>query len=87
MPLPLYICTGTVPTTIFTLPALVELHLQVNNFSGLIEEFHNASGTLFQVDLSSNQLTGTIPTSLLELTALDTIALDSNHFHRDGESK
>jgi len=58
----------------------VELHLQVNNFSGPIEEFHNASGTLFQVDLSSNQLTGTIPTSFLELTALDSIDLGYNHF-------
>ncbi|KAG2573486.1 hypothetical protein PVAP13_7KG256200 [Panicum virgatum] len=72
--------SGTVPATIFTLPALVELHLQVNNFSGPIEEFHNASGTLTEVYLSRNQLTGTISTSFLELTALSTIALDYNHF-------
>ncbi|KAL6868151.1 hypothetical protein ACP4OV_014996 [Aristida adscensionis] len=69
-----------IPASIFTRPTLQQLLLDMNNLSGPIDEFSNASATLTDVDLSSNQLTGAIPTSFSQLKALQVLVLHSNNF-------
>jgi Leucine-rich repeat (LRR) protein len=72
--------SGTIPVTLFTRPAMQELDLWSNNFSGPIGEFHNPSAMLTIIDLGSNQLTGAVPTSFSQLKALAELVLYSNNF-------
>jgi Leucine-rich repeat (LRR) protein len=73
--------SSRIPTTIFTRPALQELLLDTNNFSGPIGEFHNPFAMLSTFDFSGNQLmSAAVPTSFSQLTALTDLYLDSNNF-------
>ncbi|XP_002513300.2 pollen receptor-like kinase 4 [Ricinus communis] len=57
--------TGNIPLSLATLPRLMELRLEGNQFKGLIPDFQQQ--VLKTVNLASNQLVGPIPTSLSKL--------------------
>ncbi|XP_014511797.1 receptor-like protein 12 [Vigna radiata var. radiata] len=71
--------TGTIPSSIFTLPSLHYLHLSNNKFEGQLD-FTNTSYSLQSLDLSGNLLEGSFPISLFELTNLESLSLSSNNF-------
>ncbi|CAL0315041.1 unnamed protein product [Lupinus luteus] len=74
--------SGSVPSSLFTLPSLQELTLSHNLFLGLLEQFPNAtSSALRLIDLSLNKLQGPIPVSLFDLTRLEFLQLSSNQFN------
>uniref|UniRef100_A0A7R9UW43 Uncharacterized protein n=1 Tax=Diacronema lutheri TaxID=2081491 RepID=A0A7R9UW43_DIALT len=65
--------TGTIPTEIGALPAIVQLKLEGNQLSGRIPYcvFHCAAAAQIEVvSLFDNQLTGAIPTEVGLLTQL-----------------
>lgn len=59
--------TGVIPSALASLPKLLELKLDGNQFSGEIPDFKQKE--LQKVDLSSNQLEGSIPESLSKMDA------------------
>jgi Leucine-rich repeat (LRR) protein len=70
---------GTVPTSLFALPALGYLDLSYNDLTGTIPEV-TAGGLqqLISLDLESNNLTGVVPASLLTLPRLHELLLANN---------
>ena len=72
---------GSIPISLFSLPALQKLELSNNRFSSQLKEFSNFSAFLLDtLDLSSNNLEGPIPSSVFELRGLKLLSLSSNNF-------
>jgi Leucine-rich repeat (LRR) protein len=72
---------GSIPVSLFSLPALQQLQLSNNRFSGRLNEFSVVSPNLLKnLDLSSNNLEGSIPKSVFELRGLKILLLSSNNF-------
>ncbi|KAK6152102.1 hypothetical protein DH2020_014737 [Rehmannia glutinosa] len=59
--------SGRIPTTLATLPKLVELMLENNEFEGEIPQFHQ--DRLRELNVSNNELVGQIPQTLSHLNA------------------
>ena len=59
--------TGAIPVSLATLPKLLELKLDGNQFSGQIPDFKQQD--LQKVDVSNNGLEGSIPASLSKMNA------------------
>uniref|UniRef100_A0A2N9I169 Leucine-rich repeat-containing N-terminal plant-type domain-containing protein n=1 Tax=Fagus sylvatica TaxID=28930 RepID=A0A2N9I169_FAGSY len=72
---------GSIPVSLFSLPALQQLQLSNNGFSGRLNEFSVVSPNLLKnLDLSSNNLEGSIPMSVFKLQQLMFLSLSSNNF-------
>ena len=72
---------GSIPISLFSLPALQKLELSNNRFSSQLKEFSNISAFLLDtLDLSFNNLEGPIPSSVFELRGLKLLSLSSNNF-------
>jgi Leucine-rich repeat (LRR) protein len=71
---------GTVPASLFALPALRYLDLSYNDLTGTVPDV-TAGGLqqLISLDLESNNLTGVVPASLLTLPRLLELLLADNH--------
>ena len=72
--------TGTIPTEIGNLQALVELDLDGNDLTGTIPTEIGNLQSLVWLDLDYNDLTGTIPTEIGNLQALEALYLEGNDF-------
>ncbi|XVF29048.1 hypothetical protein REPUB_Repub15cG0086100 [Reevesia pubescens] len=73
--------SGSIHSSLFTLPSLHTLSLWNNQLVGEIAEFHNASSSLIEfLDLGSNYLRGSIPKSILQLPRLERHFIDYNNF-------
>ncbi|KAL0329493.1 UNVERIFIED_CONTAM: Receptor-like protein 18 [Sesamum radiatum] len=73
---------GSIPPSVFLLPALQKLQLSNNKFSGQVGEFSTShSSNLGTLDLSINQLEGPIPESFFKLERLNVLSLSSNLFN------
>jgi hypothetical protein len=66
---------GVLPSSLFTLPRLIELNLDRAQFSGgLSEDFARLNETIEEIILSNNTFTGPIPQSFDVLEYLGTLA-------------
>jgi len=75
--LPLH--AGKIPKSLFALPVLQDLVLIDNQLVGSLEDIPAPlSSPLWQIELSSNQLTGSIPKSFFQLANLRDLGLESN---------
>ena len=74
--------TGTIPSTLGNLSALVSLLLYDNQLTGTIPSTLGNLSALKYLGLSNNQLTGTIPSTLGNLTNLTELDLRNNPTHR-----
>jgi len=73
---------GSIPISLFSLPALQKLELSNNRFSSQLKEFSNISAFLLDtLDLSSNNLEGPIPKSVFELLGLKLLSLSSKNLN------
>jgi Leucine-rich repeat (LRR) protein len=54
---------GTIPSCIWTMPALQTLHLSGNGLSGTLSDLVTSLNSLQDVSLASNRITGTLPLS------------------------
>ena len=70
--------TGTIPTALGDLTALVELNLHNNELSGSIPTALGDLSNLTELDLSHNRLSGSIPTALGDLSNLTDLELAGN---------
>ena len=70
--------TGTIPTEIGNLQALVELDLDGNDLTGTIPTEIGNLQSLVWLFLEGNDLTGTVPTEIGNLQALEELNLDYN---------
>ncbi|KAL2457351.1 Pollen receptor-like kinase 3 [Forsythia ovata] len=59
--------TGAIPSSLVKLSHLIEVHLENNQFSGIIPPFEQP--TLISIDLSNNNLEGEIPPGLVKFKA------------------
>ncbi|RXI01431.1 hypothetical protein DVH24_014780 [Malus domestica] len=75
-----YSFNGPIPSSLFSLPLLVELVLSHNRFSGHLSEFSNAYSNLVNLDLSFNNLEGPIPASIFNFGGFGELSLSSNNF-------
>ncbi|PON43593.1 Tyrosine-protein kinase [Parasponia andersonii] len=60
--------TGSIPSSLSKLSRLIELHLENNQFGGIIPPFDNIP-TLLEINFSNNRLEGEIPESLSRFDA------------------
>ncbi|KAG9129933.1 hypothetical protein Leryth_007064 [Lithospermum erythrorhizon] len=76
--------SGSLPSSIFNLPALAELRLPNNQFSGQIDEIPGGLSIpqprLVSLDMSYNQFNGSVPKYFFEFKELVTLLLLSNSF-------
>ncbi|PRQ44361.1 putative leucine-rich repeat domain, L domain-containing protein [Rosa chinensis] len=73
--------SGTIPSSVVSLPKLETLTLSHNRFSGQLPEFSNTSSPLLEtLHLENNNLEGQIPTSIFNLQGLLYLNLSSNNF-------
>jgi hypothetical protein len=68
-----------VPSCVWMLPNITELHLSGNDLSGSIPNLLNY-GNLTNLDLSCNRFTGTVPQTLQNWTKLRNLNLQNNRF-------
>ena len=61
---------GTIPSSIFTLPAVTNLQLQNNGLTGTLPSNLGMATTLTYLDMSGNRLTGPLPSSVAGLQQL-----------------
>ncbi|KAM5585316.1 receptor-like protein 6 [Rosa sericea] len=69
--------SGTIPSWVYSLPALEYLHLGNNEFTGNIKDFQSLS--LSSLYLSNNKLHGMIPSSIYGLVKLSYLYIYSNN--------
>ncbi|MFQ6667511.1 hypothetical protein Gotur_033505 [Gossypium turneri] len=73
--------SGSIHSSLFTLPSLTTLFLGENHLVGKIDEFPNASSSLIQgLYIGNNYLTGPIRKSILQLPRLEWLYIESNSF-------
>ncbi|XP_058112250.1 receptor-like protein 7 [Magnolia sinica] len=72
---------GSIPSSLFSIQSLQMLGLSINQFSGQLGEFHNASSSQLQIIyLQDNNLQGMIPRSIFQLTRVQVLDVSSNNF-------
>jgi hypothetical protein len=71
---------GTVPSSLFTLPYIIDIDLSNNNLYGTIPTIMNVPG-LARLLLEKNKLTGTIPTAIYQQTLIGILRLGHNHIN------
>ncbi|XWS13369.1 hypothetical protein CRYUN_Cryun36dG0031700 [Craigia yunnanensis] len=73
--------SGSIHSSLFTLPSLQTLDLSKNQLVGEIDEFSNASSSLIEyLCLSNNYLIGSIPKSIFHLSRLESLSIGYNNF-------
>eukprot|EP00698_Gefionella_okellyi_P013240 TRINITY_DN3615_c0_g1_i5.p1 TRINITY_DN3615_c0_g1~~TRINITY_DN3615_c0_g1_i5.p1 ORF type:complete len:5028 (-),score=1048.37 TRINITY_DN3615_c0_g1_i5:200-15283(-) len=78
--LPLNQMSGSVPTSVSGLRALVSLNLYGNSVTGPLPDSLSALSMLTRLDLASNQLSGSIPNSITSIGTLQLLSLSQNMF-------
>ncbi|KAK2432769.1 receptor protein [Trifolium repens] len=73
--------SGTIPSCLFTLPSLVDIHLEYNQFSQFDKFINVSSYALETLDLSSNNLSGPFPMPIFQLHSLSYLDLSSNRLN------
>ncbi|XP_045830755.1 receptor-like protein 33 [Trifolium pratense] len=73
--------SGTIPSSLITLPSLKEIYLEYNQFSKLDEFFNVSSSILNTLHLSNNYLSGPFPISIFHLKSLISLDLSFNKFN------
>ncbi|MFQ6655827.1 hypothetical protein Gotur_026215 [Gossypium turneri] len=73
--------SGSIHSSLFTLPSLKTLYLGENQLVGKIDEFPNASSSSIErLYIGNNYLTGLIPKSILQLPSLERLYIGGNSF-------
>ncbi|KEH28921.1 receptor-like protein 6 [Medicago truncatula] len=72
---------GRIPTDLFSLLSIQEIHLSFNHFNTVDEFTIISPSSLNTLDLSSNHLSGPFPTSIFQLGSLKELDLSSNKFN------
>ncbi|KAG5054086.1 hypothetical protein JHK85_006596 [Glycine max] len=72
--------TGSIPSSLFTLPSLERIQLSHNKFSHLDEFINVKSSTLEFLDISNNNLSWPFPVSFFQLNLLMHLSISSNKF-------
>lgn len=79
--------SGTLPSNLCSRsPALEEVSLGGNNFSGAIPDSISNCSNLRLLDLTSNRFTGSIPLSIGNLRSLEELLLSKNNLSSDASS-
>ncbi|TYI38401.1 hypothetical protein ES332_A02G024500v1 [Gossypium tomentosum] len=73
--------SGSIHSSLFTLPSLKTLYLGENQLVGKINDFPNASSSFIEeLYIGNNYLTGLIPKSVLQLPWLEWLYIEGNSF-------
>jgi Leucine-rich repeat (LRR) protein len=76
---PIHTMLGSIPSCIWSMSQLSQLHLTGNGFTGSLHEIPSSSGTaLTEVLLASNKLTGSVPLSFQTYGRFQQLDLSSN---------